>query len=281
MSPLVVATIVAACVAAAAWIVSLITHEHSWVDRIWSIVPIVYVWIFAGAGGLSPRLTIMAVLVTLWGARLTFNFARRGGYSGTEDYRWAILRDSMGRFRFELFNIGFIAGFQNALLLLITTPAYIAYTHRNTPLTVWDWVFALVFLAFLVLETTADQQQWNFQQRKAAAVRDGQLVSPGFVTTGLWRLSRHPNFFSEQAQWWVFYAIGVCAIGATGSLPFFGGVVNWTLIGPVLLSILFLGSTRFTESQSAAKYADYADYQRSTSMLIPLPPHGAAIDQPV
>ena len=80
MSPLTVVLIVAGAVCAFAWITSLITHEHSWVDRLWSIVPVVYVWIFAGFAGLADaRLNVMAVLVTLWGARLTFNFARKGG----------------------------------------------------------------------------------------------------------------------------------------------------------------------------------------------------------
>ena len=93
MTPLVLVLIVAGVVCAFVWITSLITKEHSWVDRLWSIVPVVYVWIFAAFAGLADaRLTIMAILVTLWGARLTFNFARKGGYSGTEDYRWPILR---------------------------------------------------------------------------------------------------------------------------------------------------------------------------------------------
>ena len=67
-------------VCAATWLTSIITKEYSWVDRIWSIIPIVYMWVFAyGANFADVRLNVMAVLVTLWGARLTFNFARKGG----------------------------------------------------------------------------------------------------------------------------------------------------------------------------------------------------------
>ena len=66
------------------FIASLITKDNSWVDRLWSIVPVVYVWVFAIAAGLTDvRLDVMAGLVTLWGARLTFNFARKGGYTGS------------------------------------------------------------------------------------------------------------------------------------------------------------------------------------------------------
>ncbi|RQP12752.1 MAG: DUF1295 domain-containing protein [Microbacteriaceae bacterium] len=102
MDPLPIVVLVAAAVCAFCWIASLVTKDTSWVDRLWSIVPVVYVWVFAAGSGLSdPRLVVMAVLVTLWGARLTFNFARKGGYSGMEDYRWAILRERMTPAQFQ------------------------------------------------------------------------------------------------------------------------------------------------------------------------------------
>jgi steroid 5-alpha reductase family enzyme len=266
MDPLLLVLIVAGVAAAFCWITSLITNETSWIDRLWSIVPVIYVWIFAGAalvaGIDASRLVVMALLVTAWGARLTFNFARKGGYSGMEDYRWAILRGRMTGWQFQLFNIFFIVLFQSALLVLITLPAYIAWQHP-VPFTGWDAAFAVLFAAFLVGETVADQQQWNFHRAKAAA---GGTLEPGFVTTGLFAYSRHPNFFFEQAQWWVFYAIGAVALVADG-----GSWLNWTISGAALLTVLFIGSTIFTESISASKYPAYRDYQRTTSMLVPLP----------
>ena len=91
MTPLVAVLIIAAVVCAFTWITSLITKEHSWVDRLWSIVPVAYVWIFAASAIASDRdaarLILMAMLVTAWDARLTFNFARKGGYTGVEDYQ--------------------------------------------------------------------------------------------------------------------------------------------------------------------------------------------------
>lgn len=270
MDPLSLVLIVAGITCAFCWIASLITKDTSWVDRIWSIVPVVYVWIFAISGiveGLDPtRLIVMALLVTAWGARLTFNFARKGGYTGMEDYRWAILRGRMKPWQFQLFNLFFIVLYQNALLVLITLPAYIAWQHP-APFTGWDAVFAALFAAFLVGEFVADQQQWNFHQAKKAA---GGTLEPGFVTSGLFRVSRHPNFFFEQAQWWAFYVLGATAAVAAG-LGFWGGAINWTIAGAALLSLLFIGSTIFTESITASKYPAYADYQRATSMLVPLP----------
>ena len=273
MSPLVVVLIVAAIAAAFCWIASLVTKDTSWVDRLWSVVPVVYVWIFAVAGlaggGDATRLVVMAVLVTAWGARLTFNFARKGGYTGTEDYRWAILRSRMSPALFQVFNLLFIVLYQMTLLVLITLPALIAWQHP-TPFGVWDAVFAALFVAFLVGETVADQQQWNFHQAK----RRGE--AQGFLTTGMFAYSRHPNFFFEQAQWWACYALGASAAVSDG-LGFWGGVINPSIIGAVLLTLLFIGSTVFTESISASKYPDYAQYRRTTSMLVPLPRRRVAV----
>ena len=275
MDPLPIVLVVAAGTAATCWILSLITKDTSWVDRIWSIVPVAYVWIFAGAaladGRDAGRLLLMATLATLWGARLTFNFARKGGYTGMEDYRWAILRGRMSRAQFQTFNLFFIVLYQNALLVLITLPAMIAWQHP-TPFTEWDGAFGALFLLFLVGETVADQEQWDFHQAKKRA---GGTLEPGFVTTGLFRYSRHPNFFCEQAQWWVFYAIGAVAAVTAGE-GLWGGVINASIVGALLLTVLFIGSTIFTESISSSKYPAYAAYQRRTSMLFPWPPRRAA-----
>ena len=236
MDPLALVLIVAALTCAGCWIASLITKDTSWVDRIWSIVPAVYVWIFAVAGIVdgndAARLILMALLVTAWAARLTFNFARKGGYTGMEDYRWAILRGRMKPWQFQIFNLLFIVLYQNALLVLITLPAFIAW-QNPAPLNGWDAAFAILFAGFLVGEFVADQQQWDFHKAKAAA---GGHLEPGFVTTGLFRVSRHPNFFFEQAQWWAFYAIGATAAAASG-LGLWGGALNWTIIGAALLTL--------------------------------------------
>ena len=257
--------LIGAC--ALTWILSLVTGEHSWVDRIWSIVPVVYVWVFAAAAGLADaRLDLMAALVTLWGIRLTFNFARKGGYApGGEDYRWETLRGRMTAGRFAVFNLFFIVIYQNVLLLLIALPAWTAFQHR-TPLGILDVVAAVVFLAFLVGETVADQEQWNFQSWKKAEIAAGRTPRPRFVQTGLFRLSRHPNFFFEQAQWWVVFLFGAIAAGS---------LLQWTVIGAVLLTALFVGSTIFTESITLSRYPEYAEYQRRTSPVVPWFPRGA------
>ncbi|MGK3205131.1 DUF1295 domain-containing protein [Amycolatopsis sp. MEPSY49] len=239
------------------WLMSVLTREYSWVDRIWSIVPVAYLAIFAGAAGFADaRLDVMFALVTLWGIRLTFNFARKGGYArGGEDYRWAVLRERMAPWQFQVFNFFFISLYQNAILLLITLPAYAALENQGA-FGLWDVVAAVVFAAFLVGETVADQQQWVFHREKHAG-----RASTRFCQTGLFRCSRHPNFFFEQAQWWMIAVFGIVAAGP-----------QWTVVGAVLLTLLFVGSTKFTESITKSRYPEYADYQRRVSAVVPWPP---------
>jgi steroid 5-alpha reductase family enzyme len=226
-------------------------------------VPAGYVAWFAYASGGNARLLLMTACATAWGARLTWNFARKGGYTkGGEDYRWAELRRRMSPAAFQLFNLGFIAGFQNAILLGITLPAWSA-AGRSTPLGPVDACAALLFMGFLVVETLADQEQWRFQNAKKAKRERGEAVTEEFATSGLFRYSRHPNFFAEQAMWWCFYLFSV----ASGA-----GWINPTIVGAVVLTLLFQGSTNFTEELTLAKYPSYADYQRRTSRLLPLPP---------
>lgn len=263
MNPVMVCLWILAAVTAGTWVLSLITREYSWTDRIWSLVPAVYVWVFAAASGFDGRLLLMAVLVTLWGARLTFNFARKGGYApGGEDYRWGILKKRMKPWQFAVFNLLFISIYQNAIIFLMTLPALTAYQNPGR-LTAGDWIIAALFAAALAGETIADQQQWDFHRWKEAERAAGRTPRPDFLQAGLFRFSRHPNFFFEQAQWWLFYGF---AVTATGSW------FHWTVLGAVLLTLLFAGSTVFTESISRARHPEYAQYQHRTSPIIPLPP---------
>ena len=258
---------IAGTACAVAWVASLLSGDTSWVDRLWSILPEIYVWVFAAhAHVANARLTTMAILTTLWGLRLTYNFARKGGYSGVEDYRWGVLRQSMTRGQFQLFNLFFIVLYQNALLVLIALPALSAYQHRATPFGPWDVVLSVLFVAFLAGETVADQQQWRFHQGKKQRARD-ETHSPGFLCEGLFRYSRHPNYFFEIAQWWVVAGFG--ALAARSWWP-------WTVLGAFLLTLLFVGSTRFTERISSSKYPEYRDYQRRVSAIVPWRPRRSA-----
>jgi steroid 5-alpha reductase family enzyme len=261
VDPLRLVIIIAAVVSAFCWLASVITRDSSWVDRMWSIVPMVYAAVFAAAADFQDlRLNVMAILIILWGARLTFNFARKGGYSGVEDYRWPIVRARMKPWQYQVFNVVFIVLAQNALLVLITLPAYTAYQNQQTPFGATGVLLAALFLASLAGETIADQQQWSFHAWKRGEVRAGRTPDPRFLQTGLFRFSRHPNFFFEQAMWWIVFLFGATAAGS---------LWQWTGLGALLLTLLFIGSTRLTEQISLSKYPEYAEYQARTSMVVP------------
>ncbi|MBP6641142.1 MAG: DUF1295 domain-containing protein [Bacteroidia bacterium] len=249
-----------------------ITRNCSQVDKIWSIVPIAYVWYIAVAGGLGDRAILMAVLVTLWGARLTYNFSRRGAYTwkfwtGEEDYRWEVLRKMpllQGRTRWFFFNLFFISLYQNGLILLFTLPILVALDGAEKALFWADYLLAALFIAALVMETVADQQQWDYQNEKHRRKKAGEKLtgeySLGFAYRGLWKWMRHPNYTAEQAIWVIFYFFSVAATGRW---------FNWSVAGAILLLLLFQGSSDFSEGISSQKYPRYAIYKRRVGRFLP------------
>ena len=266
--------IIAGCSAAFCFIVGELTGNNSQMDKLWSLLPIAYTWVIAIKGGLSARLVVMAVLATLWGIRLTFNFARKGAYKlkfweGVEDYRWAVVRSGSAfkkRWTWTLFDLGFISIYQNALVLMTTFPALVAMKSA-TPFGWVDSIAAVLMLGFIIWETVADEQQWAFQTKKWAMLKEGkkleELPAPynkGFNTLGLWSRSRHPNYFAEQAIWVAFY---VFSIGAGM------GIINWSVIGALLLIVLFQGSSSLAEEISGGKYPEYEKYCKSVPRFFP------------
>ena len=127
----------------------------------------------------------------VWGARLTFTVARKGGYVGIENYRWAELRRRMWPWQFQLVNFFFISLYQNVLLVLIALPALAAWQHRDRAFGPLDAALAIAFVAFTIAETIADQEQWNFQKSKHREIAAGREPTTRFVRSGLFRLSRH------------------------------------------------------------------------------------------
>ena len=253
------------------FIVSELTRNYSQVDKLWSIMPIVYC-IMALLAFPSPRLGIMTILVTIWGFRLSYNFGRKGGYSiipwkGAEDYRWKIMREHpclKGRLRFGMFNLFFISFYQHFLILLFCTPLLMAADNKNKDLWFLDTIAASLMLIFIVIETIADNQQFRFQTLKQQKINHDSFytnsLKTGFICDGLWSHVRHPNFISEQMIWISFYLFGVAATGRW---------LNWTIMGSVLLVLLFQGSTHLTETISNKKYPDYSVYKNRIPKFFP------------
>ena len=272
--------IIAGSSATFCFVVGELTGNNSQMDKLWSLLPIAYTWVIASKGGFSTRLVVMAVLATLWGIRLTYNFGRKGAYrlkfwEGVEDYRWAVVRSGPAfrkRWTWTVFDLFFISIYQNALVLMTTFPALVAM-KSDAPFNWVDCVAAALMLGFIIWETVADEQQWSFQTRKWAMINEGkkleELPSPynkGFNTNGLWSCSRHPNYFAEQGTWAAFYLF---SIGAGI------GLINWSIIGALLLIVLFQGSSALAEEISGGKYPEYSDYCQKVSRFFPGKKYGS------
>jgi len=182
-------------VVAVCFAIGEVTGNVSQVDKLWSIIPVVYCWVATARSDFDSRMVLMSVLATLWGARLTYNFSRMGGYSwrlwsGTEDYRWAFLRQwpvLRTRAGWSAFNLLFICLYQNVLLLLITLPI-ITVRGASQGISAWDVLLAALLVALVAFETYSDQLQWRFQNEKKRLRAAGEpltVATPtGSFTTG-------------------------------------------------------------------------------------------------
>ena len=253
------------------FLVGQLSGNNSQVDKLWSILPAVYAWFMTAAADFDSRMTLMSVLVTIWAIRLTYNFARRGAYTwkfwaGEEDYRWEIIRQRPGfknKWVWLIFNLFFICIYQNLLIFLFTLPVLGCLTPDAAPLGWVDYFLAVVLFGLILIEYLADQQQYNFQTEKYRRIKSGEPLGPyeqGFISTGLWSKIRHPNYTAEQLIWIVYYLFTVAATGEW---------LSWTVSGCILLVILFKGSSDLSEEISAAKYPEYANYQKTAGRFFP------------
>ncbi|KAF2200108.1 DUF1295-domain-containing protein [Delitschia confertaspora ATCC 74209] len=257
-------------------IVSEVNKNYSQVDRVWSILPVIYNCHYALWAHLSGvpanKLNHVMAVSTIWGLRLTYNYWRKGGYSvGSEDYRWEKLREYLRPWQMFTFNVAFISLAQSLLLWMITTPTYVlllASKITGGGMGYFDNFFSRLMLLLVVVEFVADGQQWDFQQAKKEYNKTArppvkysrEQVDRGFITSGLWAWSRHPNFAAEQAVWVALYQW--CCFETNTFM-------NWTFLGAVSYLVLFQASTWFTESISGKKYPDYKIYQKKVGKFLP------------
>jgi len=262
------------------YVAGFASGNYSQVDKLWSITPWLYVWIWALNAIGDARLLLMAFVSTMWGIRLTLNFNRRGGYTwppwlGDEDYRWAYVRKRFQQaehpWRFEIFHLGFICIFQNVLLFWIAAPAQVVYAARGTaaPVGIADLILTCAILGLIGLEGVSDQEQFDFQEEKYALLNLGvpkeNLPVPfddGFLHDGVFAWSRHPNYFAEQSIWVLMNLYPVLAAGGAFEL-------NWAMGGVLVLIALFQGSIDLMETITKAKWPRYHKYIEQVPQLLP------------
>lgn len=233
------------------WLVSLRLRDSSIVDVYWGLGLGALYWIYAlAAPPLGARTWLMGAAMTIWSVRLALHIFARNRGSG-EDPRYARWRAEAGSswWWLSLFKVFLLQG---AILWVISFPAAAVQTSPR-PLNALDWLALVVWTAGFLVEMVADLQLARFLER-------GQ---GGLMTEGLWRYSRHPNYFGEALLWWGF-TLFAAAAGAW-----------WTVISPLLMTYLlrFVSGVPILEERLKGK-PGFEEYARRTPIFVPGRPAG-------
>lgn len=243
------------------WAVSLALRDSSIVDSFWG-VGFVAVAIGvaaaspAGPGALAPRAYLLGALVAMWGLRLSHYIFWRNHGKG-EDYRYRRWREEAGpswwwRSLFKVFLL------QGVIMWIVAAPIVAAIGARPQGAPGWlDAVAVAVWLVGFAFEAAGD---WQLARFKANPAHKGKLF-----TGGVWRYTRHPNYFGDAAVWWGHY-LAAAAAGAW-----------WTIFSPALMTFLLVrvSGVAMLESSLRDSKPGYREYIQSTSAFFPLPPRRA------
>lgn len=255
--PLVVAAVADTVGTIVIFVFSMLFNNSSFYDAYWSVAPVALgaFWIWAARNN-DPNVLRQAIvlgLVTLWGVRLTFNWARGWTGLGHEDWRYVDLRAKHGS-SYWLVSFAGIHFFPTVLVFAGCLALWAAASDGTKPLGVIDG-FAACVTAFAVwLEATADKQLRRFVLSKPA---QGAMLD-----SGLWAYSRHPNYLGEISFWFGLFLFGLAA----------GHHYWWTAAGFVSMLLLFLFvSIPLIETRHLTRRPAYAELMKRVPMLFPLP----------
>jgi len=234
------------------WLVSLPARNVTVVDSLWGIGFVLTAWMtFALADGYAGRRWLVAVLTSVWGVRLCAYLSYRNWGRG-EDPRYGKWREASGSgfWIVSLFKVFWLqALFLWVIALVVQIPQM---APRPASFTKWDGLGAAVWLIGFAFESVAD---WQLHRFKADPRNKGQVMD-----RGLWRYSRHPNYFGECLVWWGMFFTAMAVDG--------GG---WTVVSPVIITLVLLKMTGvpLTERTTMESRPGYRDYMRRTSTFIP------------
>ncbi|NLV48630.1 MAG: DUF1295 domain-containing protein [Clostridiaceae bacterium] len=221
------------------------------IDVIWGIgfiVTAITSYILGQPSGIAP--IIMVVCVLIWGSRLSYYLIRRN-VGKPEDFRYKKMRDTWNPQTFYVRMFIQIYLLQFVLNYIINLPVIVTNLEGSV---VFGWVFAaglVLWIIGFIFEAVGDYQLKRF---KAKSSSKGKLI-----TTGLWRYTRHPNYFGEAVQWW-----GIFIMALSGNTRF------WLIISPIVITffLVFVSGVPMLEKKYAGR-ADWEAYKKKTPMFIP------------
>lgn len=233
------------------WIISVILKNVSIVDLFWGFGFVAVNAFYYISTDITPAKTVLLVLVTLWGLRLSIYLAWRNIGKG-EDFRYKEFRKKYGEKNYWW--ISFFQTFllQGILMWIISMTLYGVNQHSaSQTLNVIDYVAVLVWLVGFIFEAGSDMQLARF---KKDASNKGKVLNTGF-----WHYTRHPNYFGDSAVWWGY---GLLCLSA-GSYALVAGSVIMTLL------IIKVSGVALLEKSLKVQKPEYADYIQQTSSFIP------------
>ena len=236
------------------WLISLVKKDASIVDIFWGSGFVIVGWLyFLLTDGDTPRKLLITALITIWGLRLALHLAIRNLPHG-EDARYKKWRAEHGqswwwRSYFQVFVL------QGSIMWIVSLPLLAAQFSAQPANLIWlDWFAIIVWIVGFFFEAVGD---WQLVQFKANPQNEGQVLD-----TGLWRYTRHPNYFGDAVQWWAFFLISA----ASGAW--------WAIISPIIMTFLLMRVSGVTLLEHNLKKSkpQYRDYIERTSAFAPLPP---------
>jgi steroid 5-alpha reductase family enzyme len=244
---------VLAVVALIGWLASLRLNDVSIVDSLWSLMFLVAAGTYAMVqpGPLGERAALVLVLVAIWAIRLSAYITWRNRGHG-EDFRYRRIRANNEPF-FAFKSLYIVFGLQAALAWIVSLPL-LAAINSTSPLGWLDAAGVALWGLGLLFEAVGD---WQLARFKADPRNHGRVLDHG-----LWRYTRHPNYFGDFCVWWGFYLIAIAAGGA------------WSVLGPALMTLLLMrvSGVALLERDIGERRPGYEAYVASTNAFFPGPP---------
>jgi steroid 5-alpha reductase family enzyme len=245
-----------AAFATAGWLVSLPIRNVSIVDSMWSLMFLLAAGVYAWAqDGLGQRALLVLAMVLIWSVRLATYITRRN-LGHAEDFRYQQIR-ARNEPGFAVKSLYLVFGLQAVLAWIISLPL-LAAVNSTAPLGPLDYAGAALWLIGMVFEAGGDAQLARF---KADPANQGKVMD-----RGLWRYTRHPNYFGDFCVWWGFFLIALAGGGW------------WGVVGPALMSFLLLkvSGVALLEKDIDERRPQYREYVRRTNAFFPGPPREAS-----
>ncbi len=241
------------------WAISVAIKDASIVDLAWGFGFVVVAWVAFVAGDSTGARTVLApILASVWGLRLALYLAKRNLGHG-EDYRYQAMRRAHPN-NFPIWSLVSVYGLQGALMFVVSLPLQAVQAGEGRQeLGLIDGLGIALFIIGILFEAVGD---WQLARFKADPSNKGKVMD-----RGLWRYTRHPNYFGDATLWWGLFCF---AAGRPEML--------WTVISPLAMTFLLtrVSGVPLLEKSMARRKPGYAEYMKRTSGFFPLPPRKAA-----